>query len=117
MRSARPPFSDQETSAVTAAPRNVQVELGAAQLLDRDRHGQSRAARSFCLQRAQVSHAVVVTDEQVEKPHANRAAESLSQAGATVDLLVIESGEQSKSVESATWLWQKCSNSGRDENL
>jgi 3-dehydroquinate synthase len=54
-----------------------------------------------------LSHAVIVTDGNVEKPHAVAAASSLSQAGANVDLLVVEPGESTKSVESAAGLWDK----------
>ncbi|REK18181.1 MAG: 3-dehydroquinate synthase [Planctomycetota bacterium] len=60
------------------------------------------------------SHAVVITDENVEKPHALAAATSLSQAGATVDLLVVEPGEQTKNVASAAGLWDKMLALGAD---
>jgi len=83
---------------VKLGPRSYSIEIGTGNLA---RLG------PFVGARARVSHAVVVTDDRVEKPHADQAAQSLCDAGAAVDLLVIESGEQSKSVETAAWLWQK----------
>ena len=55
----------------------------------------------------QVWHAVVITDENVESPHATTAATSLSAAGAAVDLLVVPAGEPSKSSDVAADLWQR----------
>lgn len=54
-----------------------------------------------------VSHAVIITDEHVEDPHALNVAESLAKVGTTVDLLVVEPGEETKSLESVCDLWQK----------
>ncbi len=61
-----------------------------------------------------LSHAVIVTDEHVEKPHAEAAAQSLSEAGASVDVLVVEPGEQTKSIESCAVLWDKLLELGAD---
>jgi 3-dehydroquinate synthase len=54
-----------------------------------------------------LSHAVIITDGNVEKPHALTAASSLSEGGAAVDLLVVEPGEPTKTVASAAGLWDK----------
>lgn len=54
-----------------------------------------------------VSHAVIISDENVEDPHALDVAESLTRAGATVDLLVVEPGEATKSLDSVCELWQQ----------
>jgi 3-dehydroquinate synthase len=62
----------------------------------------------------QVRHAVLLTDENVEKPYADRVAESLASKGITVDLLVVEPGEVSKSVETATSIWEKTLEVGTD---
>jgi 3-dehydroquinate synthase len=53
-----------------------------------------------------VAHAIVVTDVHVEKPHAIAVMESLAESVEKVDLIVIEAGEDSKSIESAAALWQ-----------
>jgi len=65
----------------------------------------------FVADQCKCTHAVIVTDGNVEDPHANVAAQSLADAGAEVDLLVVESGEQT---ESAAWLWQKFLELGTD---
>jgi 3-dehydroquinate synthase len=83
---------------VRLAERGYAIEIGAGNL---------PALGKFVTQRGAVSHAVVITDSHVEQPYAGRAAESLAEAGATVDLLVIEPGEESKSTQSADWLWQE----------
>ncbi|MBX3414106.1 MAG: 3-dehydroquinate synthase [Pirellulales bacterium] len=54
-----------------------------------------------------VSHAVIVTDEHVEDPFALDVAETLSQRGIAVDVLVVEPGEETKSLDSVCELWQK----------
>jgi 3-dehydroquinate synthase len=63
-------------------------------------------AGHFLVQRGKVTHAVVITDDHVEKPHAMAIMENLAQHVRKVDLIVVESGESSKSIESATALWQ-----------
>lgn len=52
-------------------------------------------------------HAVLITDEHVEAPHAMTVATSLTEAGAAVDVLVVPSGEPSKSIDVAADLWQR----------
>ncbi len=64
--------------------------------------------------RRKVSHAVVISDENVESPHAQRAVESLSGSGINVDLLVVEAGEASKSIDAASALWDKLLELGAD---
>jgi 3-dehydroquinate synthase len=61
-----------------------------------------------------VDHVVLLTDENVEAPYAQRVAESLASSGITVDLLVVESGEESKSIETASILWEKTLEVGTD---
>ncbi|HEX3727896.1 MAG TPA: 3-dehydroquinate synthase [Pirellulales bacterium] len=54
-----------------------------------------------------LGHAVIITDANVEKPHARRAAQSLTDAGGTVDILVVDPGEATKSTSSAAALWNQ----------
>ncbi len=54
-----------------------------------------------------MTHAVVITDDNVETPHAICVAESLSDADVAVDLIVVDAGETSKSVQTAERLWQQ----------
>ena len=72
-------------------PRSYDIEIGSGNL---------GGAGRFC-RREPVSHAVVITDENVQKPHAIAAAESLAEVVQTVDLVVVEPGEQSKSIDTA----------------
>ncbi len=81
------------------------IEIGAANL--------SRAGE-FVTARRKATHAAIITDNHVEEPHAAQVAASLSAAGLAVDLLVIEAGEQSKSIAVANDLWQKLLELGAD---
>lgn len=56
---------------------------------------------------AGVSHAVVVTDENVDEPHGRRAAEGLAEEIANVDVVVVVPGERAKSVPMAEQLWER----------
>jgi 3-dehydroquinate synthase len=78
--------------------RGYTIEIGTDNLAEL-----GRLAGRWCAP----SHAVIITDEHVEKPHAVAAAASLCEAGASVDLLVVEPGETTKSVASAAGLWDK----------
>ena len=57
---------------------------------------------------------MIITDLHVERLHAQQAAESLADAGANVDMLVVEAGEPTKSVESAAGLWDQLLDIGTD---
>lgn len=52
-------------------------------------------------------HAVVITDGNVEEPHATGVAASMAAADFQVDMVVVEPGEPTKSVDTADVLWQK----------
>lgn len=97
--------SDTEHVYVALGDRSYEVEIGTGNL---PRLG------PFTDARLRPSHAVIVTDANVEQPHAQAAAESLVAAGMVVDLLVVEAGETSKSVEVADYLWQKLLELGAD---
>ena len=55
-----------------------------------------------------------MTDANVETPHAIAVAESLAKAEVAVDLVVVEPGETSKSIETANDLWEKVLQLGAD---
>ncbi len=59
-------------------------------------------------------HAVVVTDENVESPHAEAVVAGLTQARLAADLLVVPAGEESKSLDVAADLWSKLVDLGTD---
>ena len=90
---------------VRLAERSYEIRIGHA-ILDR--------AGPFVAEQGDVSDAVVITDENVEKPHAIRVAESLARESIAVDLVVVEAGETSKSIETATLLWEKLLQLGAD---
>ena len=94
-----------QTVRVNLAERSYDIEIGAGNL--------DQAGR-FLAERGRVTHAVVITDANVERPHAVRAAESLAEAEITVDLVVVEPGEPTKSIAAATALWQKMLQLGAD---
>lgn len=52
-----------------------------------------------------LTHAVVITDDNVETPHAIAVAESLVDDAVGVDLMVVPAGEGSKSIDVAEQLW------------
>mgnify|MGYP002621735867 CR=1 FL=1 len=90
---------------VNLGPRSYSIEIGTGNLREL---GPRVAAWRKC------SHAVLITDQNVEKPHAHHAAESLFEAGAKVDVLVVEAGEETKSVEAAAGLWDQLLAVGAD---
>jgi len=88
-------------------PTTVHVDLGArsypigigSQWLDQ--------AGEWILQTDSPTHAVVITDDNVETPHATTVAESLVDRGLAVDLVVVAAGESTKCVAVADQLWQQ----------
>ncbi len=90
---------------VDLSERSYDIEIGAGNL---------HAAGSFVADRCRLSHAVVISDENVEQPHAATVAESLAETGAEIDLAIVSSGEASKSVEMADQLWRKLRELGAD---
>ncbi|MEX2113922.1 MAG: 3-dehydroquinate synthase [Pirellulales bacterium] len=90
---------------VQLGQRSYTIEIGTGNLSALGGH-----ADDWC----DLSHAVVITDQNVEAPHAQQAAESLVDAGAAVDVLVIEAGEASKDVDTAASLWDQLLAIGTD---
>jgi len=92
----------------------VRVELGERSYDIEIGEGNLNRLGPFVAGRGDVSHAVVITDENVEKPHGLHAAEGLARNSTMVDLVVIEPGEQSKCVATAAELWEKLLDLGAD---
>ena len=84
---------------VDLGPRSYQISIGAGVL---DKAG--TVVTACC----STPHAVVVTDENVEQPHAMAVAKSLQDSKVQTDLVVLPSGESTKSIEVAEQLWKKC---------
>ena len=62
---------------------------------------------AFIAHRVALSHAVVITDEHVQSLYANNVVTSLQAHCQRVDLLSVEAGEKSKSIEHAQRLWNR----------
>ena len=99
---------------MNASSAGVHVDLGSRSYDIAIGSGNLAQAGPLLSAAGAVNHAVVVTDEHVEKPHAISVMESLSESVAKVDLIVVEAGEASKSVESAGALWQGLLELGAD---
>jgi 3-dehydroquinate synthase len=97
--------SETTTVQVQLSERSYSIEIGSGNLA---RTGQAVAALG------DFTHAVVITDTNVEPLHATACAERLAAAVADVDLLVVEAGESSKTVEMADRLWHELLRLGAD---
>jgi 3-dehydroquinate synthase len=85
-----------QTVRVDLGDRGYDIEIGSGNLAEAGR---------VLSALGKVSHAVLITDDNVQKPHAMRVAESLGERDIEVDLVSVDPGEPSKSVELATGLW------------
>jgi 3-dehydroquinate synthase len=94
-----------ETVRVNLAERSYDIAIGAGNLAEAGR---------FLTDRAKVTHAVLITDENVKEPHAMAVAESLGNQSIDTDVIVVEPGEESKSLDVATSLWQGLLDLGAD---
>ena len=93
-----PAFALTDKVRVELGARSYDILIGSEMLRDAATH----VARQLGM-----THAVVITDDNVETPHAISVAESLSDADVAVDLMVVDAGETSKSVQTAERLWQQ----------
>lgn len=94
-----------ETVHVNLGPRSYDIEIGSGNLADVVR---------FCDADAEDAHAVVITDSNVDELYSEPVGDALQEAGAQVDILVIEAGEQSKCAEVAADLWEQLLDQGAD---
>lgn len=96
---------DLETVRVNLAERSYDIEIGSGNLGN---------VGAFINGLGDVSHIVILTDETVNELHLPTVAESLSDAGYRVDVLVVEPGEQTKCVDAASTLWETMLDCGAD---
>jgi 3-dehydroquinate synthase len=94
-----------QTVRVDLAERSYDIEIGSGNL---------QRAGEFLAGCGQVTHVVVITDQHVEDPYAIGVAKSLAGQSCKVDMIVVEPGEASKSVASASTLWQGLLELGAD---
>ncbi|MBN2476306.1 MAG: 3-dehydroquinate synthase [Pirellulales bacterium] len=90
---------------VDLAERSYDIEIGTGNL---------GGAGRFLARCGEVSHAVIITDENVQQPHAIGVAESLGRESIRVDIVSVEPGEPSKSVDMAAGLWNGLLELGAD---
>ena len=94
-----------ETVRVDLPERGYDIEIGAGNLAQ---------IGSFLVAREAVSHAVVITDENVQEPYATAVAESLIEQKIEVAIVAVRPGEESKSIDTAAGLWQGMFELGAD---
>lgn len=94
-----------QTVRVALGERSYDIEVGTGNLAKIGR---------FTTARRKLTHAAIITDEHVEIPHAQAVARSLTAAEARVDILVVDAGEASKSVEVVSALWERLLELGID---
>jgi 3-dehydroquinate synthase len=95
---------DAKTVRVNLAERAYDIVIGAGNL----------GHVGHFVARLGLRRAAIITDVRVEKPHAVAVAGSLSGAGIQVDVLLVDEGENSKSIAVADMLWQKLLKLGAD---
>jgi 3-dehydroquinate synthase len=94
-----------ETVRVNLGPRSYDIQIGAGNL---------PTIAQFLTDRAKVTHVVIITDEHVQKPYAMQAAEAFGELNIESDVIVVEPGEASKSIDVAVGLWQGMLELGAD---
>jgi 3-dehydroquinate synthase len=105
VNSAERPAGEPRKVEVSLGKRSYSIEIGTGNLAD---------VASFVHDISRATHVVLVTDEHLEATHAATVAERLDGTNATVDMVVIEPGEESKSIEMAEHLWEKMLELGTD---
>lgn len=94
-----------QTVRVNLAERSYDIQIGTGNLA---------GAGRFLADRAKVTHVALITDDHVHKPYAMQVAESFGEQDIETDVIVVEPGEESKSLEVAEALWQGLLDMGAD---
>jgi 3-dehydroquinate synthase len=90
-------MSTEQTVRVDLAERSYDIVIGSNNLA---------GLGKFVTERGKTTHAVLITDDNVQEPHGMSAVESLVNENINVELISIQPGETSKSVDLAASLWQ-----------
>jgi 3-dehydroquinate synthase len=96
---------DIQTVRVSLAERSYDIDVGAGTLA---------GLPEFLRARSDSDHAIIITDETVDELYADAAGDRLVEEGWEANLLIVEPGETSKSVESADELWNALLAEGAD---
>lgn len=92
---------------MTAASEIVRVELGSRSYEIHIGTGSLPQLGTQLAMTGAAQHVVLITDEHVERPHAETVAASLADVDIETDLVVVPAGETSKSIDVAVDLWTK----------
>lgn len=98
-------MSDSTVTRVELADRSYPIQIGSGNL--------DRLA-GFIEQLTDAQHLLMITDSTVDGLYADAAADRLVEASFEVDLLIVEPGEASKSIDAADELWQAMLEAGAD---
>jgi 3-dehydroquinate synthase len=90
---------------VALSDRSYDIEIG---------FGNLSLLGPFLISCGNVRHVVLLTDGNVAPLYADNAAEHLARNDLTVDMMIIEPGEESKSIASAECLWDRMLEIGTD---
>jgi 3-dehydroquinate synthase len=93
------------TVHVNLGPRSYDIEIGSGNLA---------RVTQFVDVELDDAHAVIITDANVDDLYAEPVANALAEQGCEVDLLIIDAGEHSKSIEVAAELWDRMLEEGTD---
>ncbi len=94
-------------------PRIVSVPLSAAAYEIRIAPGSLAGAGEFVTSQGEFSQVVIITDDNVETPHARAVAEQVAEDHAA-HMLVVDAGEASKCTSTANALWERLLSIGID---
>jgi 3-dehydroquinate synthase len=100
--------------AVTTAIQTVRVELAERSYDIEIGNGNLASVARFAQADRDDAHAVVITDANVDSLYAEPISTALAEAGAEVDILIVDAGEQSKSIDAAAELWERMLEEGAD---
>ena len=95
---------------VNLAERSYDIEIGTGRLAHAGTFLKDRDPQAG----APVSQAIIITDENVQEPHAVSVAKSLVGASIDVSIVAVTPGEKSKSIEVAAKLWEGMLDLGAD---
>jgi 3-dehydroquinate synthase len=98
-------YRNMETVHVNLGPRSYDIEIASGNLAQ---------VVKFCDTDQDDAHAVIITDSNVDELYSEPVGDALQQAGAQVDILIADAGEQSKVAEVAADLWEQMLDAGAD---
>ena len=96
-----------ESTRVQLADRSYDIEIGAGLLAN---------AADFLQRQTSQTHLVLITDANVDQLYADALADHLNDHDYEVNLMIVEAGEPSKSIDVADELWNTMLDEGADRH-